>query len=94
MSDVYQANPIRSRNRATHAEMQERAKFLIDYAARHGPVTVRQLYYRAEVEGLPGIDKTDAGYNKVPSGPLLRRAGKLPYHHIVDFDAGCANRAP
>jgi hypothetical protein len=28
-------------------------------------VTVRQLYYRAEVEGLPGIDKTAGGYDKI-----------------------------
>ena len=48
------------RGRATAAEMEERAEFLIDYANAHGPVGVRQLYYRAEVEGIPGIDKTDA----------------------------------
>ena len=34
---------------ATQGEMEERAGYLIDYAARHYPVTVRQLYYRAEV---------------------------------------------
>jgi hypothetical protein len=50
------------------------------------PVTVRQLYYRAEVAGVPGIDKTEDGYNKVQRQVLdLRRAGRLPYRHIADL---------
>jgi len=66
--------------------MEKRADFLIDYAKRHNPVTVRQLYYRGEVEGLPGIDKTEAGYDKTQRQVLqLRRAGKLPYQHIADL---------
>ena len=56
------------------------------YAGAHGPVTVRQLYYRAEVEGLPGIDKTESGYDKIQRQVLLlRRAGHLPYRHIADL---------
>jgi len=46
---VYQASHIK-RRRATAAEMEARAQFFIDYAERHGPVTVRGLYYQAEVE--------------------------------------------
>jgi hypothetical protein len=66
--------------------MEDRARFLIDYATRHGPVTVRQLYYRAEVEGVPGIDKTESGYDKIQRQVLLlRRAGRLAYRHIVDL---------
>ena len=61
---MYPASPIK-RRKATRAEMEERAKFLIAYAREHGPVTVRGLYYQAEVHGLPGIDKTDNGYNRV-----------------------------
>jgi hypothetical protein len=61
---VYEASPIKLTRRATTAEMEERAAFLIDYAERHGPVTVRGLYYRAEVEGLPGIDKAENSYDK------------------------------
>ena len=39
--------------------MEERAEFLIDYASEHGPVTVRGLYYQAEVASLPGfLDRT------------------------------------
>jgi hypothetical protein len=65
--------------------VEERAEFLIDYAEKHGPVTVRQLYYRAEVEGLPGIDKTDSGYHKIQQQVLnLRREGRLEYGDIAD----------
>ncbi|MEM0947453.1 MAG: hypothetical protein AAGK37_08620 [Pseudomonadota bacterium] len=80
---VYQASPIK--RRATRAEMSERAAFLIDYAARHAPVTVRQLFYAATVAGVPGIEKTEAGYNKVQAQVLgLRRAGQMPYGNIAD----------
>lgn len=49
-------------------------------------MTVRQLYYRAEVEGLPGIDKTESGYDKIQRQVLLlRRTGLLPYRHIADL---------
>lgn len=73
------------RRRATASEMEERAQFLIDYANAHGPVTVRQLFYQATVAGLPGIDKTEDGYNKVQAQVLsLRRAGRLEYGKIAD----------
>lgn len=73
------------RRRATKAEMEKRAEFLIGYAEKHGPVTVRQLYYQAEVAGLPGIDKTESGYIKIQHQVLdLRRAGRLAYEHIAD----------
>jgi len=65
--------------------MEERAQFLIDYANEHGPVTVRGLYYQAEVHGVPGIDKTDASYAKVQRQVLaLRRQDRLPYRAIAD----------
>jgi hypothetical protein len=65
--------------------MEERASFLISYAAAHGPVTVRQLFYRAVVEGIPGIDKTENGYGKVQRQVLsLRRASRLPYRNVAD----------
>jgi hypothetical protein len=70
---------------ATNAEMEERAEFLIDYAQEHGPVTVRGLYYQAEVAGIPGIGKDDTGYNKVQRQVLkLRRAGRMSYDDIAD----------
>jgi hypothetical protein len=86
VTEIYEASPVSPRRRASHAEMGERALFLVDYAHQHGPVTVRQLYYRAEVEGLPGIEKTEDGYNKVQRQVLeLRRAGRLPYANIADL---------
>ncbi len=77
-----QASPIK-RNRATKAQMEDRAKFLINYAMEHGPVTVRQLFYAATVYDL--IEKSESGYNKVQAQVLaLRRDGRLPYHCIAD----------
>ncbi|WP_353350453.1 hypothetical protein [Aquicoccus sp. SU-CL01552] len=65
--------------------MQVRAAFLITYAKAHAPVTVRQLFYAATVADVPGIDKTELGYNKVQSQVLeLRRCGRLPYYCIAD----------
>lgn len=81
---VYQASPIK-RNRATKEDMEVRAQFLIDYANEHGPVTVRGLFYAATVAGIPGIEKTDGGYNKVQAQVLnLRREGRMPYGVISD----------
>jgi hypothetical protein len=83
MALAYEAST--TRRRATKAEMEERAAFLIDYAERHGSVTVRGLYYQTEVAGIPGIDKTDSGYAKVQRQVLLlRRAGRLSYSDIAD----------
>lgn len=79
---LYQASPIK-RNRATAAEMEARAQFLIDYARAHHPVTVRQLFYAATVANL--IEKSESGYNKVQAQVLaLRRENRLPYRHIAD----------
>ena len=65
--------------------MQERAAFLIDYAHEHGPVSVRGLYYQAEVAGVPGIDKSDQAYQRVQQQVLiLRRTGRMPYGDISD----------
>jgi hypothetical protein len=65
--------------------MDQRAEFLIDYAKAHGPVTVRQLYYQAEVHDVPGIGKDENGYAKVQRQVLqLRRDGRLPYWCISD----------
>ena len=83
-AQAYAASPVK-RRRATHDEMAERAEFFIAYAMAHAPVTVRGLYYQAEVAGLPGIDKTELGYAKVQRQVLdLRRQGRLPYGCIAD----------
>jgi hypothetical protein len=86
-AEAYEASHIKRRRRkASRDEMEARAEFLIPYAREHGPVTVRQLYYQAEVRGISGIDKTVAGYNKIQRQVLdLRRAGRLPYTDIADL---------
>lgn len=90
-NSVYQASPLNhdndnKRHRGTKAEMEERALFLIDYAAQHFPVTVRQLFYAATVAGVPGISKDDNGYNAVQQQVLkLRRQGRMPYGNIADL---------
>lgn len=82
---VYQAGLIKPGGRATAAEMEARAAFLIDYARRLRPVSVRQLYYQAEVHHLPGIDKSESSYDKIQAQVLaLRRAGRIPYSHVTD----------
>lgn len=71
------------RQRATQKEMQQRAIFLVWYASRHGPVTVRQLFYQAVVAGV--IEKTASGYMKIQRQVLeLRRMGLLKYEMIAD----------
>lgn len=73
------------RRRATRDEMEIRAQFLIDYARKHGPITVRGLYYQAEVSRLSGIDKTESSYIKIQRQVLnLRREGRLDYEFIAD----------
>ena len=48
-------------------------------------MTVRGLYYQAEVHGLAGIDKSDQAYARVQRQVLaLRRAGRLRYEWIAD----------
>ena len=81
---VNAASPVK-RRRATKAEMEERAQFLIEYAEEHGPVTVRGLYYQAEVHGIPGIGKSDNDYDKIQRQVLkLRREGRMSYDDIAD----------
>lgn len=74
------------RRRATSDEMEDRARFLIDYARENAPVTVRQLFYAATVAYVAGITKDDNGYNKVQQQVLeLRRSGRMPYWCIADL---------
>jgi hypothetical protein len=65
--------------------MWQREQFLLQKAEELAPVTVRGLYYQAEVNHVPGITKDEADYGKVQRQILeLRRQGKLPYDHIAD----------
>jgi hypothetical protein len=78
---IYQASPIK-RARATQDEMEARAGFLLAYAAEHGPVTVRQLYYVAEVHRMPGISKTDGDYDKIQRQVLKLRRQHMPDEYL------------
>jgi hypothetical protein len=58
-------------------------EFLIDYAARHAPVTARQLFYACTVAHL--VEKTENCYAKIQQRAVkLRRNGSLDWAHIVD----------
>ena len=94
VEEVYAASPIK-RRRATQDEMEERAEFLIDYAAEHGPVTVRGLYYQAEVAGVPGIDKTDSATRRC-SGRCSASGAKAvwPTTTFPTQPDGCGNHDP
>lgn len=71
------------RHRATAEEMEHRYDRLVELADEHHPCSVRNLYYRAVVDGL--VDKTNNDYVKIQRAALkLRRDGRIPYHWIVD----------
>jgi hypothetical protein len=85
VAELYEASLVNPRRRATRAEMAERASFLINYAEAHGPITVRGLYYQAEVHRIPGIGKSDLDYAKIQRQVLiLRRCDRLDYQLIAD----------
>ena len=71
MTKVYRASPIRSR--ATQAELQQRERFLIDYATDHYPVTVRQLFSTAKDAELGGIKKNVDGHCNIQNKILKLR---------------------
>lgn len=85
-ASLLKADNDNKRHRGSNEEMEFRARFLIAYASKHSPVTVRQLFYAATVAGLPGIQKDDNGYSAVQQQVLkLRRTGRMPYAHIADL---------
>lgn len=78
----YQASLIR-RRRASAAEVEHRRQGLLRIVAEQQPMTVRQIFYRASVQGL--VDKSEGGYSKVQTDLVwLRRAGELPYRWLTD----------
>ncbi len=82
MSELYQASRIR-RKRATAADMESRYVSLLAIVAAQRPMTVRQVFYQASVQGI--IEKTEPGYDKVCEGLThLRRAKRLPYNWLAD----------
>jgi hypothetical protein len=81
-SSSYGACTIK-RSRATKAEMQGRLAGLKDIVAAQRPMTVRQVFYQAEVVGL--VPKTEAGYRQVGNALVaMRRSGEIPFSWITD----------
>src|SRR5262249_50558210 len=76
---TYQAK----RARATKATVEARRKALFDIVAKMRPMTVRQVFYQARVQGT--VEKAEAGYAKVQTDlVLLRKSGVLPYGWLAD----------
>ena len=79
---VYAASRIK-RLRRTKAEMGSFYDALLDVVAEQQPMTVRQVFYQAEVRGL--VEKAESGYEKVQRAlVLLRTAKRLPFSWLVD----------
>ena len=81
-TSVYGASPIK-RPRRTNAEMEDFYDELLVVVERQQPMTVRQVFYQAEVNGL--VEKAETGYIKVQRALMaIRTAKRLPFQWIVD----------
>ena len=73
------------RRRATKAEMEERAEFLIEYAEEHGPVTVASST-TSRGPRSPRHRKRRQRLRQDPrASARLRREGRLDYGYIADM---------
>ncbi len=81
---TYEASPIKpKRNRSTKAEVESRRERLLDIVTEQQPMTVRQVFYQATVQGL--VEKAESGYCKIQTDlTLMRRDGSLPYTSLAD----------
>ena len=81
-ASVYQASPIK-RVRSTRAEVEARRKALLTIIEAGKPMTVRQVFYQATVQGI--VEKAETGYSKVQIDlTRMRRDGTLPYNWLAD----------
>jgi hypothetical protein len=77
------AEPMKKRG--STAEVADRRAELYKIAKEQHPITVRGVYYQAEVFFPHYIAKTQSGYKMVAADlVLLRKSGKLDYDWIVD----------
>jgi hypothetical protein len=77
-----QVSPIK-RHRATKAQVEARREALLAIIENGRPMTVRQVFYQATVQGL--VEKAESGYAKVQTDlTIMRRAGELPYDWLAD----------
>lgn len=86
MDAVYEASPLKRRHRSTKAEVEQLERQILDVLTEDNPQSVRHVFYRMTDPRLPcPVEKSEAGYIKVQNWiVLMRRAGALPYHWIVD----------
>jgi hypothetical protein len=78
----YQASPLR-RVRATKSAVKARRSALYSIIADMKPMTVRQVFYQATVQGA--VEKSEAGYTKVQTDLVfMRKSGDLPYSWLAD----------
>lgn len=83
MTPSYGARSIQRRDRRTLAELAGLDLAIIEAVQAEHPVTLRGVYYRVVSAGAVG--KTEAEYRRVGRRLVdLRRAGRVPYHHITD----------
>jgi hypothetical protein len=81
-ASLYRASPIK-RVRSTKAEVELRRETLLNIIDAGRPMTVRQVFYQATVQGL--VEKAESGYAKVQNDlTLMRRAGEVPYQWLAD----------
>lgn len=73
------------RQRMTKEEIETLDAFLLAYAERYQPVTVRQLYYAASVRNIAKVGKDESGYHRVQRRvQQLRWAGQMPWFYVTD----------
>jgi hypothetical protein len=65
--------------------MATRRRRIREIAETERPASVRQIYYQTVVQKIIGIEKDDAGYDKVQDLLTdLRRCGAIPFEWIID----------
>jgi hypothetical protein len=81
---AYQASLLKpKRKRSTQDQMALRRAALLAIMREQHPMTVRQVYYQAEVRGV--VDKTENGYTQVQNMlAKMRKDGGLRYEWLVD----------
>jgi hypothetical protein len=69
--------------KSTRLEIETRRSSLLEIIEPMQPMTVRQAFYQATVQGI--VEKEESGYDKVQRAlALMRREDELPWEYIVD----------
>ena len=79
---VYRTSPLK-RFRRTRAQLRTLDDAIVEIVLEQRPMTVRQVFYQAEVKGLVG--KSEDGYNVVQRRLVeLRGVKAIPWSYITD----------